>query len=103
MKFAKILIAALAVAMVGCNNTDDNYTPTPELIKVCVDAGTSADTSADTRTEFNGTEIKNRDDLSQALMKCRAGEKVKVTVFRFNRTLTSGEYETITFLLDAAQ
>lgn len=54
-------------------------------------------------TEFNGTEIKNRDDLTQALMKCRAGEKVKVTVFRFNRTLTSGEYETITFLLDAAQ
>ena len=70
MKFAKILIAALAVAMVGCNNTDDNYTPTPELIKVCVDAGTSADTSADTRTEFNGTETT-----------WAAGDQIRVAAF----------------------
>lgn len=54
-------------------------------------------------TDFNGVEIKNRNDLTTALSKYRAGETVTVTIFRFNRTLTSGEYETITFKLDAAQ
>ena len=54
-------------------------------------------------TDFNGTEVKNREDLTTALSKHRAGETVTVTVFRFNRMLTSGEYETITFKLDAAE
>lgn len=53
--------------------------------------------------DFNGHEVKNRNDLTSALDKCRAGESVTVTVFRFNRTLTAGEYETITFNLDAAE
>lgn len=54
-------------------------------------------------TNFDGTEIKNREDLTAALGKYRAGETVTITVFRFNRSLTAGEYETITFKLDAAQ
>lgn len=53
-------------------------------------------------TDFNGTEIKDRDDLTNALSGHRAGETVTVTVFRFNRMLTNGEYVTITFKLDAA-
>ncbi len=54
-------------------------------------------------TDFNGNEVNNRNDLTSALSKYRAGETVTVTVFRFNRMLTDGEYETITFKLDAAE
>lgn len=52
-------------------------------------------------TDFNGVTITDRESLTKALSKYRAGDTVTVTVFRFNRMLTSGEYETITFKLDA--
>ena len=54
-------------------------------------------------TDFNGAKITNRQSLSDALSGYRAGDTVTVTVFRFNRLMTSGEYETITFKLDAAK
>ena len=54
-------------------------------------------------TDFNGKKVTNRDTLTEALSGHRAGETVTVTVFRFNRLMTEGEYETITFTLDAAK
>ena len=57
----------------------------------------------DVITDFNGAKITNRQSLSDALSGYRAGDTVTVTVFRFNRLMTSGEYETITFKLDAAK
>lgn len=54
-------------------------------------------------TDFNGKEIKTSDDLTNALTGCKAGEEVEITVFRFNRILTGGEYLTIKFKLDAAK
>ena len=53
-------------------------------------------------TVFNGVDIKNSDDLTKALADCRAGQKVTVKVFRFNRSFSEGEYVEITFKLDAA-
>lgn len=53
-------------------------------------------------TDFNGYEIKTREDIANALSKFKAGDKVSVTVFRFNRMLTSGETVVIEFKLDAA-
>lgn len=53
-------------------------------------------------TDFNGTTVTNRQDLTSALSKHRAGDTVVITVFRFNRTLTAGESQTIEFKLDAA-
>lgn len=53
-------------------------------------------------TDFNGTTVTNRQELTDALSKCRAGETVVITVFRFNRMLTAGESLTIEFKLDAA-
>lgn len=53
-------------------------------------------------TDFNGTTITNRQELTEALSKYRAGETVVITVFRFNRMLTAGESHTIEFKLDAA-
>ncbi len=53
-------------------------------------------------TDFNGTTITNREDLTTALSKYRAGDRVVITVFRFNRTLSAGESQTIEFKLDAA-
>lgn len=52
-------------------------------------------------TDFNGVTITDRESLTEALSKYRAGDTVTVTVFRFNRMLTSGEYETVTFKLDS--
>ncbi|MBE6683329.1 MAG: trypsin-like serine protease [Ruminococcaceae bacterium] len=57
----------------------------------------------DVITEFGGVTVTNRDDLTSALANYRAGDSVKVKVFRFNRTLTGGTYETIEFKLDAAE
>lgn len=54
-------------------------------------------------TDFDGTAVTDRDSLSNALSGYRAGETVSVTVFRFNRTLTSGEYVVIEFELDPAE
>ncbi len=54
-------------------------------------------------TDFNGHAVTNLDELDTALSKFKAGDEVVVTVFRFNRSLSSGEYKTITFKLDAAQ
>lgn len=59
-------------------------------------------TQYDIITDFNGEKITNRQSLADALSKYRAGETVTVTVFRFNRFLTAGSYETIEFKLDAA-
>ena len=53
-------------------------------------------------TEFNGSKITSLDDLSAALSKCKAGQTVTMKLFRFNRTLTSGEEVSITFKLEAA-
>jgi serine protease Do len=54
-------------------------------------------------TEFAGKKVTDRETLSSALAERRAGETVTVKVFRFNRTLSEGEYKTITFKLDAAK
>ena len=54
-------------------------------------------------TDFDGTAVTDRDSLSNALSDYRAGDTVSVTVFRFNRTLTSGEYVVIEFKLDPAE
>ncbi len=56
----------------------------------------------DVITDFNGTTITNRQELADALSRYRAGDTVVITVFRFNRTLTSGSSHTIEFKLDAA-
>lgn len=56
----------------------------------------------DVITDFNGTTITNRQELADALSRYRAGDTVVITVFRFNRTLTSGSSYTIEFKLDAA-
>jgi len=56
----------------------------------------------DVITDFNGTTITNRQELADALSNYRAGDTVVITVFRFNRTLTSGSSYTIEFKLDAA-
>ncbi len=53
-------------------------------------------------TDFNGTKVTNRQDLTDALSNYRAGDTVVITVFRFNRVLTAGESYTIEFKLDAA-
>ncbi|MBO4276873.1 MAG: trypsin-like peptidase domain-containing protein [Clostridia bacterium] len=53
-------------------------------------------------TEFNGTRITTLDDLTSALSKCKAGQTATLKLFRFNRTLTSGEEVTITFKLEAS-
>jgi len=53
--------------------------------------------------DFDGTEINNLDDLTVALSGYKAGDTVTITVFRFNRSLTSGEEISITFVLDAAE
>ncbi len=57
----------------------------------------------DVITEFNGKTVKDRQSLTDALAGHRAGETVTVKVFRFNRELSSGEYVTVTFKLDAAK
>jgi serine protease Do len=54
-------------------------------------------------TEFAGKKVTDRETLSSALAERRAGETVTVKVFRFNRTLSEGEYKTIAFRLDAAK
>lgn len=54
-------------------------------------------------TDFNGKTVTDRESLTNALAGHRAGETVTITVFRFNRLMTAGEYETITFTLDAAK
>ena len=54
-------------------------------------------------TDFSGHTVTNLDDLDAALSKFKAGDEVELTVFRFNRVLTSGEYVTIKFKLDAAE
>ncbi|MBO5869478.1 MAG: trypsin-like peptidase domain-containing protein [Clostridia bacterium] len=53
-------------------------------------------------TDFNGVKVTNREELTNALSNYRAGDKVVVTVFRFNRMLTAGESYTVEFKLDAA-
>lgn len=54
-------------------------------------------------TDFNGSSVASLEDLKNELDKYRAGQEVEITVFRFNRFLTSGEYYTYTFKLDAAE
>lgn len=58
--------------------------------------------ACDIITDFNGETITSLDDLTSALEKYKAGDEVTVTVFRFNRNLTSGDSYTVTFKLDAA-
>ncbi|MBO4452673.1 MAG: trypsin-like peptidase domain-containing protein [Clostridia bacterium] len=53
-------------------------------------------------TEFDGAKIASLNDLSKALGSHKAGQTVTMKVFRFNRSLTEGEYVTLTFKLDAA-
>ena len=52
-------------------------------------------------TEFNGKAVDTASGLVDELNKYKAGDEVTLTVFRFNRGLTSGEYLTLTFKLDA--
>ena len=52
-------------------------------------------------TEFNGTTIENNDQLTEALAKCGAGQKVTCKVYRMNRD-GSGKTVEITFVLEAA-
>lgn len=53
-------------------------------------------------TEFNGTRIENKDQLSEALNKCRAGQKVTMKLYRMNRDGSGREME-ISFALDSVQ
>ena len=102
IKFAKILIAALAVAFVGCNHSDDDYTPAPAGIKVRVEAGTSSST----RTEFNGTQTtwSVRDEINVAAFNVGGAEKLTEAVLTtqssaveaiFDGTITEGQYNKI--------
>lgn len=52
-------------------------------------------------TEFNGTTIENNDQLTEALAKCSAGQKVTCKVYRMYRD-GSGKTVEITFTLEAA-
>ncbi len=54
-------------------------------------------------TRFGSSEIETLEDLDSALGKYKAGDKVTVKVFRFNRRLTGGEYIDIMFTLSAAE
>lgn len=54
-------------------------------------------------TDFNGHAVTDLETLDKALSNFKAGDEVEVTVFRFNRKLTSGEYVTIKFKLNAAE
>lgn len=102
MKFAKILIAVLAVAFVGCNHSDDDYTPAPAGIKVRVEAGTSSGT----RTEFDGTQTtwSNGDKINVAAYNVGGAEKLTEAVLTtqssaaealFEGTITEGQYNKI--------
>lgn len=51
--------------------------------------------------EFNGEKIDDKDDLSEALGKCKAGQSVKMKVYRISRDGSGREYE-LTFKLEAA-
>lgn len=53
-------------------------------------------------TEFDGEAIKNREDLSNALAKHKAGDVVTIKVFVFSRNFSSGSYQELTFPLDRA-
>lgn len=53
-------------------------------------------------TEFAGEKITNVEDLTNVLAKHKAGETVTMKVFAFSRNFSSGEYQTLTFVLDAA-
>ena len=76
------------------------------VIVMSVEATSSAYSSGlrqyDLITNFDGTEIKNSDDLAEALGKHKAGDTVTVTIFRFNNSWSKGETKEITFKLDAA-
>ena len=102
MKFAKILIAALAVAFVGCNHSEDDYTPAPAGIKVRVEAGTSSST----RTEFDGTQttwsvgdkinvaafnVDGADKLTEAVLTTQSSAVEAI----FDGTITEGQYNKI--------
>lgn len=102
MKFAKILIAALAIAFVGCNHSDDDYTPAPAGIKVRVEAGTSEGT----RTEFDGTQTtwSAGDKINVAAYNVGGAEKLTEAVLTtqssaaealFEGTITEGQYNKI--------
>lgn len=54
-------------------------------------------------TDFNGKTITSLEDLTNELSGYKAGQEIEITVFRFNRFLTDGEYHTYTFKLDAAE
>lgn len=54
-------------------------------------------------TDFNGRQITSLEDLKSELSRYKAGQEIEVTVFRFDSFLTSGEYHTYTFRLDAAE
>lgn len=53
-------------------------------------------------TDFNGKKVTSLEEFSDELNKYKAGQSVEMTVFRFNRTLTQGEYVTLSFKLDAS-
>ena len=59
-------------------------------------------TQLDIITEFNGVKVTTPQELKDELAKYKAGQEVSMTMFRFNRSFSSGEYVTITFKLDAA-
>ena len=53
-------------------------------------------------TEFNGAKITSLEDLSKEMANYKAGQEVEMKVFRFDRRLSSGEYVTLKFKLEAA-
>ncbi len=53
-------------------------------------------------TEFDGQQIKTRDDLTNALSKHKAGDVVTIKVFAFSRNFSNGDYHELTFTLDRA-
>lgn len=52
-------------------------------------------------TEFDGEPITCVQDLTAVLAKYKAGDTVSMTVFSFSNNFTSGEYKTLTFVLDS--
>ncbi len=53
-------------------------------------------------TEFDGQAITCVQDLTDALANHKAGDTVTMKVFAFSRNFSSGEYKTLTFVLDSA-
>jgi serine protease Do len=54
-------------------------------------------------TEFDGKEIKSKEDLTSQLKNKRAGDTVTIKVFRVNRNGDGGQYHELSFKLDSAK